>query len=114
MIGIRGATTVTEDSKDQIVQKTRELLEDLVVKNNLDKENIVSVFFTMTEDLNSEFPAVAARGLGWTQCALMCARELNIKGSLPMCIRVLIHYEGRNNNPVHVYLNEAKKLRDDL
>ena len=113
--GIRGATSVSENSKEAILIRTEELLRDMVEKNSLQTDRIASVFFTTTLDLNAEFPAVAARKLGWTDVPLICAREIDVPGSLPLCIRVLIHYNILDDKPLkHVYLHEAKKLRKDL
>src|SRR5450631_3421140 len=89
--GIRGATTVERNDQEEILAATTELLQLLVLHNDLQTEDIASAIFTVTDDLNAEFPAVAARDLGWTEIALMCARELPVPGSLDQCIRVLLH-----------------------
>lgn len=113
--GIRGATSVDENSKEEILKKTDELLLEIVKKNIIVKENIASIFFTMTEDLDAEFPALAARKMGWTEVPLLCAREIKVKDSLKNCIRVLIHYNAdKNFKAEHVYLHKAKGLRTDL
>lgn len=115
LIGIRGATTVKENTKEEILQKTSELLSKLIETNFLEKDLVASIFFTMTADLNAAFPAVAARDLGYTTTALLCAQELSIVGSLPRCIRILIHYNAPMHKTFqHVYLEDAVKLRDDL
>lgn len=114
--GIRGAVTVNEDTKPEVLEATRELLEALVRDNQIDPEDIASVFFSTTQDIRSVFPAEAARMLGWTSVPLFCSRELDVIGSLPSCIRVLIHWntEKPQADIKHVYLREAKKLRPDL
>ncbi len=111
--GIRGATTVEMNSKEDIMIATRELLEKLIESNKIDPEEIASVFFTTSSDLNAEFPAVAARQLGWTNIALLCGHEMSVPGSLSGCIRVLILYntEKKASEISHVYLNGAKSLR---
>lgn len=112
---IRGATIAKENKKQEIISKTKELLNEIISENKLKPNDIVSAFFTMTEDLNATFPAAAARELGWTNAALLCAREINVPGSLPSCIRVLIHCNLEHiTNPQNIYLYEAKQLRADL
>jgi len=115
LIGIRGATTVTINSRKEILEKARELILQISQENNLIKENIASVFFTMTDDINAEFPAVAARELGWTDVPLLCTGEIKVAKALEKCIRILIHYNCEvKTKAKHVYLHEAKKLRPDL
>ncbi|GCE16836.1 chorismate mutase [Dictyobacter kobayashii] len=111
--GIRGATTIEHNDREEILAATRELLELLIEKNDLKVEDIVSAIFSLTADLDAEFPAVAARGLGWTETALMCTREIPVPNSLQKCIRVLIHVNTtRNAQEIqHVYLKEAVNLR---
>lgn len=111
--GIRGATTVENNDREEILSATHELLELLITKNDIQPENIVSAVFSLTEDLDAEFPAVAARGLGWTETALMCAREIPVPNSLGKCIRILIHVNTtRSAKEIqHVYIREAVKLR---
>ncbi|GCE24835.1 chorismate mutase [Dictyobacter alpinus] len=111
--GIRGATTVEHNEREEILAATRELLELIIEKNELKKEDIASAIFSLTADLDAEFPAVAARGLGWTDTALMCAREIPVPNSLGKCIRVLIHVNTtRSAEEIqHVYLKEAVNLR---
>lgn len=113
--GIRGAITVEENSSAAIRAATRELLERLVAANDLLVDDIASVIFSTTPDLNAEFPAVAAREMGWTDAALLCTHEMGVPGSLPRCIRVLIHWNTprRANEVVHVYLREARRLRPE-
>ena len=90
--GIRGATTAPEDTRDAILAATRDLLEQIIAANNLDSEDIASAVFTLTHDLNAEYPAVAARQLGWHDVPLLCAQEIDHPNSLPRTIRVLIHW----------------------
>lgn len=115
--GVRGAITVDFDDRESILQATAELLEAMAKENDLDTADLASIFLTMTPDLNSVFPAVAAREkLGWTEVPLMCGAELNIEGGLPMCIRALMHWntEKGQGEIRHLYLREAKKLRPDI
>ncbi len=115
--GIRGATTVTADQPDLILQATRELLEAILAENKkLRLEDVASATFTLTEDLVSAFPAQAARQMGWEEVPMMCAREIPVPGSLPRVIRVLVHWntEVPQSEIKHVYLRGAVKLRPDL
>ncbi len=115
--GIRGATTVTADQPDLILQATRELLEEILSANDgMQPEDVASALFTVTDDLVSTFPAQAARQMGWGLVPMMCAREIPVPGSLPRVIRVLVHWntELPQNAITHVYLREAVKLRPDL
>lgn len=116
MRALRGAITVERNDRQEILDATSELLQQLTAANALAEAQVVSVIFTMTGDLDAEFPAVAARQLGWTQVPLLCCREISVPGSLPHCIRVLMHVEtGRPRAELHhVYLREAVKLRPDL
>lgn len=114
--GVRGATTVQADDRDQILQATRQLLGLMVRRNNIDSADLTSAVFTVTQDLGAEFPALAARQLGWLDVPLLCAYELSVPGSLPRCIRVLMHWNTTKTQTEiqHVYLHEAEKLRPDL
>ncbi|TDX53315.1 chorismate mutase [Orenia marismortui] len=114
--GIRGAITVMNNDKNEILSATKELLEEIVESNNIDQDMIASVIFSMTSDLNQAFPAVAAREIGWTAVPLFCSQELEVEGALKKCIRVLIHYNTNKKADEirHIYLREAKKLRPDL
>ena len=117
MRGIRGATTVTADEPELILQATRELLEALLAANNdLNPEDIASAIFTVTNDLASVFPAQAARQLGWNLVPLMCMNEIPVPGSLPKAIRVLIHWNTdlAQDEIKHAYLRDAVKLRPDI
>ena len=113
--GIRGATLVADNTKDDILAATRELLQKMVEANQVEKETVACIIFTTTPDLNAEFPALAARQLGWTKVALLGAQEMNVPGSLDRCIRVLIHWNTtrRSDEIIHVYLRDAKYLRPD-
>lgn len=113
--GIRGATTVDENVPDAILEATTELLTELVQANSLDIEDIASAVFSTTTDLDAEFPAVAANRMGWTSIALLCGHEMQVPGSLPRCLRVLLHVntEKSQHEIVHVYLRGAKVLRPD-
>ena len=115
--GIRGATTVSADQPDLILQATRELLEAIMESNDgMDPKNIASVLFTVTDDLASTFPAQAARQMGWGLVPMLCAREIPVPDSLPLVIRVLVHWntDVPQSQITHVYLREAVKLRPDL
>ena len=115
--GIRGAITVDIDQPEVILTATRELL-DAIQEANLDlkEDEIASVWFTLTDDLCSAYPARAARDLGWSLIPLMCAREIPVPGGLPRCIRVLIHWNTHlpQSSIRHVYLGDAIHLRPDL
>ena len=113
--GLRGATTVSSDTPTAILDATRELLQALAQANGLTPARIVSAIFTATSDLHSEFPAAAAREIGWQEVPLLDAVEIDKPGALPRCVRVLLHAEmERDASPVHVYLHEASVLRPDL
>ena len=113
---IRGATSVEADDPQLITEATRELLEKIVERNWLEVDEIVSVLFTVTSDLKSLFPAVAARQMGWVGVPLLCASEIPVEGSLPRCLRTLVQVELRAPRPLdtHVYLHEAVALRPDV
>jgi len=115
--GIRGATTVTADEPDLILQATRELLEEILEENKgMQPEDVASAIFTVTDELASTFPAQAAREMGWGLVPMLCAREIPVPGSLPRVIRVLVHWntEVLQSEITHVYLRDAIKLRPDL
>jgi chorismate mutase len=115
--GIRGATTVDANTKEAILQASTELLSALVEANGVQADDVASAFFSTTPDLTAEFPALAAReSLGWSHVALMCGHEMNVPGSLPMCLRILLHVN-TDRTPKElkfVYLRGAKALRNDL
>jgi chorismate mutase len=115
--GIRGATTVTADQPGLILAATHELLEEIMrVNPSLQAEDIVNALFTMTDDLVSIHPALAARQMGWEYVPMMCAREIPVPGSLPRCIRVLVQWntDCAQKAIQHVYLRDAVSLRPDL
>ncbi len=114
--GIRGATTVTEDTAESILAATEELVREIVAENALVPEDIGSALFTVTPDLRAEFPAAAARRMGWTMVPLLNFTEIGVPGRLERCIRVLVHVNTTRsqNEMVHVYLREAVALRPDL
>jgi chorismate mutase len=115
LFGLRGATSVERNDAEPILRATEELMGELIARNSLRSEDIVSCIFTVTDDLNAEFPAVAARRLGFEHVPLLCAREIDVPGALPRVIRVLIHhYAAEDHRPRHVYLGEATALRADL
>jgi chorismate mutase len=113
---LRGATTVDHDDSPSVLGATRELLEHLTRRNALARADIVSALFTVTSDLRSEFPARAARELGWLDVPLLCMTEIPVAGSLGRCIRILLHVESTRTRAAmrHVYLHGARVLRPDL
>ena len=115
--GIRGATTVKNNTPAEILEATRELLNNIVEKNNIDPSNIASAFFTVTKDLNAEFPAAAAREfLGWDMVPMLCGNEIDVPNRLNKCIRVmvLINTSKTQKELHHIYLRGATTLRKDL
>jgi chorismate mutase len=116
LVALRGATTVDTDDREALLDRTRELLAALLERNDVEHDQLVSIIFTATGDLRSEFPALAARSLGLGDVPLLCARELDVTGGNPNTVRVLIHcYSARPRASLrHVYLHRAKHLRDDL
>jgi chorismate mutase len=112
---LRGATTVASNDAEMILAATTALMEAIMERNALHPKDVVSCIFTATEDLDAEFPAVAARRLGFESVPLLCAREIPVPGSLPRVIRVLLHYHAADDHSAqHVYLGEARSLRADL
>jgi chorismate mutase len=115
VIALRGANTVAANDAEAILAATDELMRALLGRNGLAPEDLVSCLFTLTADLDAEFPAVAARDMGLSQVPLMCAREIPVPGSLPRVVRVLVHcYPPEGAEPQHVYLGDAASLRLDL
>ena len=114
--GIRGATTVENNSREEILEATRELLSAIVEANAIEHDHVASIIFTTTVDLNAEFPAVAAREDGWTDVALQCMHDMNVAGSLSRCVRILMHVNTERSNAElqHIYLRGARRLRADL
>lgn len=113
---VRGATTIDEDTREQITERVVELLSELLDRNSIAHDDLISVWFTATDDIHAMFPAEAARKVGFGDVPLICARELDITGATPLCIRVLIHLStSRARDELHhVYLHGARGLRDDL
>ena len=113
--GVRGATTVTRNDKDEILEATRELLAMVVRVNEIDIEDVASIYLTTTNDLDATYPAFAARQLGWFDTALLCGHEMVVPDGLPLCIRVLFHWNTTKTPKEigHVYLRDAKSLRPD-
>lgn len=113
---IRGATTINENNAEEIYKATTELLREMISQNDIGKEDIISVIFSVTSDINAAFPAVAARQMGWTKTAMMCTYEIDVPGSLRKCIRVMMHIEtGKDNSDLkYIYLRDAKRLRPDI
>ena len=117
MTSIRGATTVVENTKNAMLEATRELLLEIIDANELDLRDIIDITFSATKDLNAVYPAVAAREIGITKAGLFCVQEMDVVDSLPMCIRVMFHVDfpgKRQWDMSHVYLRDAKILRPDL
>jgi chorismate mutase len=114
--GIRGATTVDANTRDAILDATTELLTAIIQANQLHVDDVASAWFTTTPDLDAEFPALAARHMGWANVALMCAHEMNVPGSLPMCLRILVHVNTTKaqDEVKFVYLKGARALRRDI
>ena len=113
---VRGATSINENTEKAILSSTRELLTEMIEKNEIDHSKISAILFTATKDLDKVYPARAAREMGFRDIALMCMQEMNVADSLPMCIRVMIMWNtGKHlNEIIHVYLRGAKKLRPDI
>jgi len=115
LFALRGASTVDRNTSEAILGATEWLMREIMKRNDLEPEAVVSCIFTLTDDLDAEFPAVAARQLGFDRVPLLCAREVPVPGSLPRVIRVLIHYYADDEHTSrHVYLGDARALRSDL
>jgi chorismate mutase len=116
LAALRGAITCEENSRTEIVTKTQRLVDELLTRNAIDHDDLVSIIFTATDDLTAEFPATAARALGLGDVPLLCARELAVEHGLARVVRVLVHcYTDRGRSELHhVYLDGARALRDDL
>lgn len=114
--GIRGATTVDANTREAILDATTELLNAMVEANGIEVDHVASAFFTSSPDINAEFPALAARQMGWTHVALLCGHEMAVPGSLKMCLRILLHVntEKPASELVHVYLKGARVLRPEF
>ena len=114
--GVRGATTADSNSRDDILTATRQLLALMIHINEIAAGDEASAIFSTTEDLDAEFPALAARQLGWLDVPLICNHEINVPGSLVRCVRILLHWntDKKQDEVTHVYIREASKLRPDL
>ena len=112
---VRGATKAPRNDPKAIVEATEELVRELIARNDLEPDRMVSCIFTSTHDLNAEFPAVAARNLGLNKVPLLCAQEVDVPGAMPSVVRTLVHYYAPSDHtPAHTYLGEAQELRSDL
>ncbi len=116
IIAIRGAITVEQNNKADIAKNTKELIQKIEKENNIEKDKVISIIFSVTKDLNADYPAKTARELGYIHSGLMCFNEMEVPNSLNKCIRVMILYNAKTcqSNIKHVYLKEAKVLRPDL
>lgn len=116
VLALRGAITLEVDERTHLLERVERLLTEMIERNALSHDDIISILFTATSDVHSVFPAVAARQLGLGDVPLMCAQELTIEGGMPLCIRVLMHVttERPRGELRHVYLEQARTLRDDL
>ena len=114
--GVRGATTADANSREDILRATRQLLALMIRQNDIQADDVGSALFTTSPDLNAEFPALAARQLGWLDVPLMCGHEMNVPGALPRCVRVLLNWntEKSPREIRHVYIKDAVQLRPDL
>ncbi len=113
---LRGAITLEQDSREQVIDQTARLVQEMLERNDVAHSDLISIVFTATDDIRSEFPAAAARQIGISDVPLLCARELGIEGSVALCIRVLMHFHTEKEAAElrHVYLNGAVPLRTDL
>jgi chorismate mutase len=116
VLALRGAITLERDDRDHLLERVERLLTEMIERNSLSSDDLISILFTATPDIHSVFPAVAARQIGLGDVPLICAQELSIDDSMPLCIRVLMHTntELTRSELRHVYLEEARTLRDDL
>lgn len=114
--GVRGAITVDANERQAILAATRQMLALVIRRNDIEKEDVASAQFTVTKDLDAEFPALAARQLGWIDVPLLCGYEISVPGSLEQCIRVMLHWNTDKPQDAiqHVYLGGAERLRPDL
>ena len=114
--GVRGATTVEENSREAILSCTRQLLALMIRRNGIESEDVASAIFSVTPDLDAEFPALAARQLGWLDVPLLCTNEIRVPDSLPHCVRILINWNTHKPQKAiaHIYIKEAIQLRPDL
>ena len=114
--GVRGATTVEDNSRESILRATRQLLALMIRRNDIHPEDVASATFSVTADLNAEFPALAARQLGWLDVPLLCTNEIAVPGALGLCVRIMVNWntDTPQKEIKHVYIREARQLRPDL
>lgn len=114
--GVRGATTVQENTKEAILQATRQMMALMIRRNQIESADVASVTFTVTKDINAEFPALAARQMGWLEVPLLCGYEIDVPGSLQKCVRVMVLWNTtkKQSEIHHVYIHDAVRLRPDL
>ncbi|MDX1948669.1 MAG: chorismate mutase [Pirellulaceae bacterium] len=114
--GVRGATTADANSREEILTATRQLLALMIRVNGIEPQDVASAIFSLTSDLDAEFPALAARQLGWLDVPLLCTYEVNVPGSLRRCVRILVHWntDKPQHDIQHVYIKDAVRLRPDL
>ncbi|MEQ1826030.1 MAG: chorismate mutase [Pirellula sp.] len=114
--GVRGATTVEANTRDAILKATRQLLALMIRRNGIDSSDVASAVFTVTKDVNAEFPALAARQMGWLDVPLLCGYEVEVPGSLGLCVRIMLHWNTHKTQKEikHVYIHDAVALRPDL
>lgn len=116
VLALRGAITLERDERDHLIERVTRLLSEMISRNAVDHDDLISILFTATPDVHSGFPAVAAREMGLGDVPLMCAQELDIDGAMPLCVRVMMHLATTRTRAElrHVYLEQARGLRDDL
>ncbi len=116
VLALRGAITLERDERDHLLERVRRLLTEMLERNGVQHDDLISILFTATPDVHAAFPAAAARELGLGDVPLICAQELDIEGAMPLCIRVMMHLSTslRRDELRHVYLEQARSLRDDL
>lgn len=116
VLALRGAITLERDERDHLVERVQRLLSEMLERNGVHHDDLISILFTATPDVHSAFPAAAARSMGLGDVPLICAQELDIDGAMPLCIRVMMHLttSRRRDELRHVYLEQARGLRDDL
>ncbi len=116
VLALRGAITLERDEREHLLERVQRLLSEMLERNAIDHDDLVSILFTATPDVHSAFPAAAARAMGLGDVPLICAQELDVEGAMPLCIRVMLHLrtERRRGELHHVYLERARSLRDDL
>ncbi len=116
VLALRGAITLERDEREHLLERVQQLLAEMLERNDVDHDDLISILFTATPDVHSAFPAAAARAMGLGDVPLICAQELDIEGAMPLCIRVLVHLSTTRSRAElrHVYLEQARSLRDDL